>query len=96
MAELPPIIMEIDGVLDLHTFQPRDVKNLVPDYLQECLKKDILSVKIIHGKGTGTLRRMVHSALSKIPCVDSFHLAGEQQGSWGTTLVQLRKPSNTQ
>lgn len=91
MKEAAPINLEIDGVLDLHTFQPGEVKNLVPDYLQECLKKEILNVKIIHGKGTGTLRRIVHNALSKIPYVDSFHLAGEQHGSWGATFVLLRK-----
>ncbi|HWR68032.1 MAG TPA: Smr/MutS family protein, partial [Desulfomonilia bacterium] len=53
----------VDGTLDLHMFSPRDIKDLVPDYLEECREKGILSVRIIHGKGTGTLRRTVHAIL---------------------------------
>ena len=80
----------IDGTLDLHTFQPKDVKELVRDYLAECRQKEILQVRIIHGKGIGTLREMVHAVLSKMPEVDSFELAEEQAGGWGATSVHLK------
>ncbi len=83
------IQIPIDGTLDLHTFKPGEIKDLVPEYLMECLKKDILAVRIIHGKGTGTLRRIVHSILDKTTCVGSYRLAGEDGGSWGATLVTL-------
>ena len=36
--------LPIDGTLDLHPFRPKDIKYLVPDYLEECLKKNIYSV----------------------------------------------------
>jgi hypothetical protein len=52
-----PIQLPIDGVLDLHTFKPREVKELVLSYLAECQQKGIFQVRIIHGKGIGNLRR---------------------------------------
>jgi DNA-nicking Smr family endonuclease len=85
-----PIQLPIDGVLDLHTFQPREVKDLVIDYLAECRARGILRVRIIHGKGIGNLRRTVQALLVKHPDVISFALAGEQLGGWGATIVHLR------
>lgn len=85
-----PIPLPIDGVLDLHTFRPQDVKDLVLDYLAECQAKGILQVRIIHGKGIGNLRRTVHAILEKHPAVVSFTLDHPQFGGWGATLVRLR------
>jgi DNA-nicking Smr family endonuclease len=87
-VELP-----IDGVLDLHAFQAREVKDLVPEYLAECRARGIFEVRIIHGKGTGALRRGVHAILSRLPEVASFGLAMEDAGGWGATLVTLRPPT---
>jgi DNA-nicking Smr family endonuclease len=88
-----PIELPIDGILDLHTFHPRDIKELVPEYLAECRARGILEVRIIHGKGTGALRRSVHAILSRQPEVVSFGLATEDAGGWGATLVTLRAPA---
>lgn len=84
MLEIP-----IDGILDLHTFNPRDVKGLLVDYLSACREKGIREVRIIHGKGSGTLRRTVHSILEKLPDIASYGLAGEDEGGWGATIVIL-------
>ncbi len=81
----------INGVLDLHTFQPGDVKDLVPEYLTACRERGILQVRIIHGKGTGTIRNIVKSVLEKLPYVESFRTAEERAGGWGATIVTLRK-----
>ena len=82
--------MPIDGTLDLHTFHPRDVKTLVPDYLQACRERGILQVRVVHGKGTGALRRTVHAVLERTDGVESFRLGGTGAGGWGATLVRLR------
>jgi DNA-nicking Smr family endonuclease len=86
----------IDGTLDLHTFAPREVRELVPEYLRECQARGILQVRIVHGKGTGTLRRQVHALLAKTPEVTGFALAGETGGGWGATLVTLRSGGHLQ
>ena len=86
-----PIEVPIDGILDLHNFSPKDLKHLIPDYLDECRKADILQVRIIHGKGIGNLRRTVHAILGKLPGVRGFKLADEHGGGWGATLVELRR-----
>lgn len=83
------IEIPIDGVLDLHTFRPGDAKRLVPHYLSECRARGILSVRIIHGKGTGTLAATVHAVLDRIPEVLSYRAAGHGGGGWGATIVTL-------
>lgn len=86
-----PMEFPIDGILDLHTFQAKEVRDLVPDYIEECLRCGILEIRIIHGKGSGTLKRLVRSLLGKNPHVAGFRDAGLEAGGWGATLVRLKK-----
>jgi len=91
VSEEPPIPeFSIDGTLDLHTFHPADVRPLLLDYLTVCREKGIFEVRIVHGKGTGTLREIVHSELRKLDFVESFGLAGEGSGGWGATVARLK------
>jgi dsDNA-specific endonuclease/ATPase MutS2 len=85
-----PVELPIDGTLDLHTFQPVDVKDLVPDYLDACRAAGILRVRIVHGKGTGALLQTVHAILERTPGVESFSLADACEGGWGATIVKLK------
>lgn len=85
IVELP-----VDGVLDLHTFRPEDAEDLLKAYLDECRTRGITQVRIIHGKGIGTLRETVHASLARTPGVESFRLAGQDAGGWGATIVILR------
>ena len=85
-----PIRLEIDGTLDLHTFSPKDLKYLIPDYLEECFKREIFQVKIIHGKGKGNLRRSVHALLDRNSLVADYRLADLFNGSWGATVIKLK------
>ena len=89
LDDIEPIELPIDGTLDLHAFRPGEVKHLVPDYLEECRARGILHVRIVHGKGTGALRRTVHSLLDRLDTVAGYRLADESAGSWGATLVDL-------
>ena len=81
----------IDGVLDLHNFSPKELKYLIPDYLEECRKAKIFQVRIVHGKGLGNIRRTVHAILDRLPEVGHFKLADERAGGWGATLVELKR-----
>lgn len=91
MTDDDPIEMPIDGILDLHVFDPKEVKQLIPDYIEVCLERKIFQLRIIHGKGIGVLRQITHSILEKHPAVKSFRLDPESGGSWGATLVELRQ-----
>lgn len=84
----------IDGTLDLHTFQPRELKTLLPDYFQACRDRDIHQVRVVHGKGTGALRRSVHALLDRLEEVESYRLGGTGEGGWGATLVVLRRATD--
>lgn len=90
---MDPLELPVDGVLDLHTFRPQDVKTLVPEYLAACREKGIYEVRIIHGKGIGVLCRTVHAILGRLPEVKSFALASQYYGGMGATIVNLRHPS---
>ena len=84
-----PIEFKISDELDLHTFRPNDLGELIPDYIGLCLQRDILRIRIIHGKGIGTLRETVHGLLRKDSRVLRFELAGQGEGGWGATIAWL-------
>lgn len=83
----------INGTLDLHSFRPQDLGNLIPDYIDACLEKEIYQLRIIHGKGIGNIRRSVHALLDRNPKVTSYSLANDKS-SWGATLVELKSADN--
>jgi DNA-nicking Smr family endonuclease len=83
--------LPIDGTLDLHAFRPADAAGVVADWLDACADAGLRDVRVIHGKGTGALRRTVEAALRRHPLVRSFRAAGEDGGGWGATLVTLRE-----
>lgn len=84
-----PLPLPINGELDLHTFLPKEIPALIDDYIEECRKRGIATLRIVHGKGIGTLRELVHARLKKNPAVISFALAPSEAGGWGATIVNL-------
>lgn len=86
-----PVEIEITDELDLHIFQPREVGDLLEDYLGECLKRGLLNVRVIHGKGTGALRVGVHEKLARMEIVEAITWpASADTGGWGATWVRLK------
>ena len=84
VTELP-----IGDELDLHPFRPAEVADLVAEYLTAAQAQGLAQVRIVHGKGTGALRRTVHAALERHPAVKRYALGTEWSGSWGATMVEL-------
>lgn len=80
-----PVELPIEDSIDLHTFQPRDIRDLVEEYLYQVLQKGYREVRIIHGRGAGVQRQIVHSILEKHPRVVSFRDAPDR----GSTTVCL-------
>jgi DNA-nicking Smr family endonuclease len=87
-----PVPLPLDGTLDLHAFAPAEVGDLVPEWIGACREAGLRELRIVHGKGTGALRRSVHALLARDGRVESYRLAGEDGGGWGATLVTLRGP----
>ena len=84
-----PVRIPIENEIDLHTFNPRDLGQLVPAYLEACRDRGVLQVRIVHGKGIGNVCRSVRAILGRIPEVKSFGPASEHFGGLGATIVNL-------
>ncbi len=93
LEKYPDQIVEIsiDGILDLHTFNPKEIRQLLDDYLTECHRIKVLEIRIIHGKGRGILRDTVKALLDRHPLVLAYSQAPPEAGGWGATLVTLKK-----
>lgn len=86
-----PVEYPIDGTLDLHQFLPNETKEVVNEFIAECLKRDILAIRIVHGKGIGVQREVVRSVLALHPNVVSFRHESGSGGGWGATVADLKK-----
>jgi dsDNA-specific endonuclease/ATPase MutS2 len=92
---MPPVRIPITDVLDLHTFAPRDLPDLIDDYIEECVRLGFRSVRIVHGKGSGVQKRRVQAALGRNRHVRAYADAPAEAGGWGATVVELRAPEAT-
>ena len=88
---MDPITVPIEDVLDLHLFRPAEVPDLLDNYFQECIQAKIFTVRVIHGKGKGILKKGVLALLEKHPLVRSLAPAPPEAGGWGATLVTLHQ-----
>ena len=88
-----PIEIEITDVFDLHTIPPRDVKAVVEEYLFQAHERGCPAVRIIHGKGIGVQRTMVHAILARTEFVFDWTDAPPDAGGLGATIVRLKRKS---
>ena len=81
----------IEDTIDLHTFRPKEVRAVVEEYLYQAIQRGFGEVRIIHGKGIGVQREIVHAILKKHPDVAEFRDLGDR----GSTVARLRSSSQT-
>jgi DNA-nicking Smr family endonuclease len=84
-----PVVVPIEDSLDLHSFAPRDIPEVVGEYLQAARHQGLTSVRVIHGRGTGVQRARVHALLAALPYVVDAHEAPADRGGWGATIVDM-------
>ena len=84
-----PVTLPIESVLDLHSFQPKEVASVVEEYLQEARRAGFREIRIIHGRGIGVQREIVRQVLGRTPFVLSFQDAPAGWGGWGATIAIL-------
>lgn len=85
-----PLELELGDSIDLHSFPPRDIPDVVVDYLEDAHAKGYREVRLIHGRGIGVQRERVRSVLSKHPLVESYSDATADRGGWGATIATLK------
>lgn len=83
------IEVPITDVLDLHSFQPREIADVVRDYLDAAHAAGLRELRIIHGRGVGVQRQTVRRILERDERVEDFGDAPAEAGGWGATLVRL-------
>ncbi len=83
-----PKHVPIEDVLDLHTFNPRDIKSVVEEYVTAAWQRGLREVRLIHGRGRGVQRGIVQQALERHPLVVEFWDAPESH--LGATVARLR------
>lgn len=94
--EFPEIVeIEITDTLDLHSFRPQEVTDVVDSFLEAAIEAGLFRLRIIHGKGVGVQRRAVRSLLERHPDVESFADAPGDAGGWGATTVILKAGRRT-
>ena len=84
-----PVELPVEDFIDLHPFPPRDIPDVVTDYLEAAHAKGFREVRLIHGRGIGVQRERVRSTLAKHPLVESFSDATADRGGWGATIAYL-------
>ena len=76
-----PVILPIEDSIDLHTFAPRDIPDVVESYLEAAHEEGLEEVRIIHGRGKGVQKERVRQVLQKSELVEHFR-RGDTRPRW--------------
>ena len=76
--------------LDIRGYETLEAESVVDNYIDSAVMAKLGSVTIIHGKGTGALRKAVHEILRRNKAVKSFRLGRYGEGEAGVTIVELK------
>jgi DNA-nicking Smr family endonuclease len=91
-----PVAIPITDTLDLHPFQPSEIRDVADQYLREAHARGFRQVRLIHGRGIGVQRERIRALLASLPFVEAFHDADGTGGGWGATIVLLAPNSLNQ
>ncbi len=79
----------IDNEIHLRLLTTDEALPRLDKYLDAAFMSGITRVRVIHGKGTGTLREAIHRQLKNHPLIKSFRLGKYGEGGAGVTIVEL-------
>jgi DNA-nicking Smr family endonuclease len=82
-----PFEIPIEDAIDLHAFAPRDIPSVVDEYLCAAHERGLRTVRLIHGRGKGVQRAVVHRLLATHALVRSW--ADAPESHLGATVVHL-------
>jgi len=86
-----PVTLPVEDRIDLHPFGPRDIPDVVADYLAAAHERGFREVRLIHGRGIGVQRERVRGVLARHPLVEEYHDAPADRGGWGATVAYLKE-----
>ncbi|HVN30418.1 MAG TPA: Smr/MutS family protein [Thermoanaerobaculaceae bacterium] len=84
-----PVEVPLEDSLDLHSFPPREIPDVVEEYLRAARAAGFSEVRLIHGRGRGVQRARIHALLARLPGVARAYDAPSDRGGWGATVVVL-------
>ena len=79
----------ISQKIDLRGYRADEAVAALDKYLDDATLADLHTVQILHGKGQGILRKVIHQYLESHPSVRDFRLGELNEGGWGVTVVTL-------
>ncbi len=80
----------VSARLDLRGCRYEEAEDLIDKFIDDAIYANLKSVTIIHGFGTGTIRKLVHSKLDKNKYVNEYRYGGQGEGGQGVTIVNFK------